>query len=206
MNDAERTLTRMLAAEARGELSEAEGRELQAMLEARMRELDPQPRPPWDHAWRHLQRRIRGQLRVTMLASTAVAVAVAALVTFGVHGSPHPWVVLGGLTFATLSLIYAGLVAWRRATAIARIAPDDSTALFVAMRDDLDREITLLRGGGIALTVVLTLAFGGLVATVGLSRPSAIAVSVVCLVVLALVVRELLVTLPRLVEQRRGLE
>ncbi|MCH9684122.1 MAG: hypothetical protein K0V04_21995 [Deltaproteobacteria bacterium] len=206
MNDAETTLTRMLAAEARGELSDEEGRELQAMLEARLREVDPQPPPPWGYAWRQLQGRIRGQRRVVTLAATGIAAAVAALVTFSVHGSPNPPLVLGGLAVAAMALIYAGFAAWRRAVARGRIGHDDGTALFVAMRDELDREIVQLRWGGLALTFVVVTGLLALAATLGLSRPPAMFVVTAGVVVVVLVVRELLVTLPRLVEQRRKLE
>lgn len=208
MNPSDATLTRLLAAEARGELSEDEGRELQAMLEERLRQVDPQPPPPWDRAWSFLQARIRRQRRVTALAATGVAVSSAALVTFTVHGSPSPWVVLGGLGVATLGLGVAAARAWRRAAAAERIAHDDGTALFVAMRTELEREILALRRGGVALLVLLSLALGGLTAAVGpsgLMRSSGIAVVTTGLVVAGLVGRELWVTLPRLIEQRRRL-
>lgn len=205
MTPSDTTLTRLLAAEARGELSDDDGRELQAMLEERLRDVDPQPPPPWDRAWAYLQARVRQQRRVTILAGTGVAASLAALVTFAIHGSPMPWVVLGGLAIATVGLAVAGLHAWRRAAAADRIGHDDGTALFIAMRRDLDQEIAVLRRGGTASLLLCIGALGGLMATAGVERPSGIAVGTVCLVVIGLITRELLVTLPRLVDQRRRL-
>jgi len=199
-------LSRLLAAEARGELNDEEGRALLAMLEARLREVDPAPPPPWDSAWRHLQRRIGRERRVVLLAGSGTAAALAAMVTFAVYGAPHPWVVFGGLGVALLGFAAAGVDAWRRAAQSERISHDDGTTLFTTMRADLDRQIAQLRVGGPALAILLLLAFVALAATVGSSRPSGIAVGSICLVVAALVTREMLVALPRLVRQRRRLD